>query len=167
MKDNWQPVAIGVFAQSLAVCLGYSLGLARVHGVDPGWAYLPLVWLLEWHVAGATAIFILVVELAHFLGSRKLRQVEPAVPWVCLSLALFAGCTMYCDPLVNYQGDVTFITGVVLMLPWLLLISPLVRSEAWLGLAAAILFISTLLSMLIFNACSWRSARGFFFQMVS
>jgi hypothetical protein len=86
---------------------------------------------------------------------------------VCLFLVFFASLIMYTDPLVDYRGRYTIMVGVSLMLPWFVMVSLLVRSNSWLALAASVLFVVALLSMLIFNACSSNGSRGFFFQMVT
>jgi hypothetical protein len=161
------PILAGTLVQVLALALGCFLGFVRVYQVDIPWGLVPLAWLLESRVGSVMAVFLLIVEFMRFVVSASLRQRNPVTPWHCLFLALFACWTMYSEPLANYLGDSTFFTGVYYMLPWLLSVSPMVRSKAWLGVSACVLFLAVLLSMLVFNGSSSRSFEGFFFRMVS
>jgi hypothetical protein len=167
MKGKWQAVLTSVAAQVTAVTTGLALGFARFHRVNIEWVPLPFSGFVEWPIAGMSAVLLLAVEFFRYLSFASLRLRNPATPWLCLSLALLAALTIYVDPLVDYRGDITFMVGIYLILPWLLAIGPLVRSKSWLGVVAAVVFAGVLLSMLIENGCSLKSSSGFFSSVVS
>ncbi len=110
---------------------------------------------------------MLCVEGLCRLAFRRLRTAKPAAPWICLALASYAAWLMFDEAFLWYSGDRDFIQGVVLMLPFLLAVSPLVRANAWLGVLGSALFFATSLAMLIRNGISQFGGSGFFRVWVS
>jgi hypothetical protein len=47
---------------------------------------------------------------------------------------------MWAEPFLWYDGDTTFVTGILLLIPFLLGMSSLVRAGAWRGVVGSILF---------------------------
>jgi hypothetical protein len=109
-----------------------------------------------------------IVESLHYLASRRLRTTCPITPYVCITLGSYAVWLMFVDPFfVWYVDDVSFAIGVVLLVPFLLMVGPLVRSGAWLGVAGSTLFVATSIAMLIRNGFSLTGGSGFFGGWVS
>jgi hypothetical protein len=163
---TWAFVVAAALAQSFAVALGSYLGLARYIGPELSWAWLPLAWVLEWHIAGVSSVLLLLIEGSRFALTPALRSGDRAVCWLCPLLMVFAGLIMYAEPLVNGGRDALLATALTLVLPWLLSMNLLIRRGAWLALAACVLFVVTLISMAVFNACSGGTL-GFYYRITT
>jgi hypothetical protein len=165
MKKRAGTVLVVVAAQSLAVALGWIWGFEWYPHEIYDWKLL--AWLLEWKVTGRAAIVAFLCEWLRLLALRgcRLRATRTASPWVSLALAVYAGCIMLNEPFIDYSGDISFITGVLLITPFMLAISVLVRQRAGIGVAGAVVFFATCLSLLLVNGRNWGGASiGFFFR---
>jgi hypothetical protein len=68
---------------------------------------------------------------------------------------------MWAEPFLWYRGDSTFLTGILLLLPFLLGMSPLVGAGAWLGVVGSVLFFAQSLAMLTHNGSCEVGCSGF------
>ncbi len=85
-----------------------------------------------------------------------------------MSLSLYAALIMLIEPFLWYQSDdSTFIEGVILMVPFLLAMSPLVRFGAWIAATGSALFFASSLAMLMHNGSCRHGGSGFFSSWVS
>ncbi len=157
-----QRIVVTAVAQLLATTLGVSWGLAMARRVPIDW--FPAPWLLDWRVAGVSALLAFFAEWLRYLISARLRKAFPAISWLCLGLGVFAASLMLADPFVDYRGDESFVFGILLVLPLLLAIGPLSRAQAWLGVAGAVAFLATCLSIIVVNGANWRVSAGFFYH---
>jgi hypothetical protein len=145
--------------QYSAVGLGAAWGLGAAHHVR----YVGIGGSLF----GSLAVILLGIEWLHFIASRRLRIASPVASWVCVALASYALGLMWAEPFLWYGGDITFVTGILLLLPFLLGMSHLVRAGAWLGVVGSILFFAQLLAMLTHNGSCEVDGSGFFTRWVS
>jgi len=157
-KRVWIVVLVCV-AQSVAVGLGVAWGLGAAHGV--GWLHG------HWLFAGGLAVLLMSIEGLRRLASRRLRTAQPLAPWICLALGFYAGLLMVGEAFLRSSSAYDFIRSILLMLPFLLVISPLVRSGFWLGVLGSALFFTTSLAMLTCNGFSRNVGFGFFGRWVS
>jgi hypothetical protein len=100
---------------------------------------------------------------AHSLSASRSQGRARVAASLCFVVACFAVLLMVCEPFVGYRGSLTVIIQFHLMLPFLVVIGPLMRSRAWLGAAGAVLFYATSLSMIIKNAISRGGEYGFLY----
>jgi hypothetical protein len=153
-------VFVVVAAQYLAVVLGCASGFAVHHNLGYSNDALRIVLglMISPHLLAPLAIWALVIEWVLSAKSPTPLRRHSGAGWLCLVLAAYAEFLILADPFAEPTGDVGFVTGVHLLLPFLLAISVLVRSKAWLGVVAAVLFFKICLSMLIYN---WSSSGGY------
>jgi hypothetical protein len=116
---------------------------------------------------GGLGVILLGVDWLHFIASRRLRIRSPVASCVCFALASYALGLMWAEPFLWYDGDITFVTGILLLLPFLFGMSPLVRAGAWLGVVGSILFFAQSLAMLTHNGSCEVGGSGFFTAWVS
>jgi hypothetical protein len=159
MRKRLANIALGCAVQYAAAGLGTALGLARAHHVY--WLGVPC------SIVGGLSVLLLSVEWLHYLAFRRSRTPAPVIPWVCMTLGSYALCLMYVDAFLWYYDDSSFVTGVMLLLPFLLAIGPLVGAGAWLAVAGSALFLATSLGMLISNGCSVTGGSGYLGGWVS
>jgi hypothetical protein len=110
---------------------------------------------------------MLSVECLHCLASRRLMIAKLVTACVCMALGFCAVWLMFVDAFLWYTDDGSFVAGVLLLLTFLLAMSPLVNAGAWLGAAGSALFLATSLAMLIRNGCSLSGGSGYFGGWVS
>ena len=159
MRGQLATVALVCATLVAAVALGIAWGLGAAHGVR---------WVRgRWSLCGCFAVFILAAESLHYLASRPLRTAKPLTPWVCMGLGSYAAWLMSTEAFMWYTGDSFFIMGVLRLLPYLLAVSPLVRTGAWLGVTGSLWFFATSLAILIRNGFSLQGGSGFFGEWVS
>jgi hypothetical protein len=155
-------LGITVAAQSAALILGCAWGYAASYQVDVAW--IPGIALLDWRIAGPISSLAIFAQGLHHLASARLLGKYPTTPWLCAALGAFAIGLMLHEPFVNYRGNRSFVTGVLLMVPLFLAVGPLARSQAWLAICGVVIFLAACLSLLIVNACNSRVSVGFFFR---
>jgi hypothetical protein len=153
MQKRSPTIAAVCAAQSVAVGVGVAWGLVWRNG--------------PWSVAGVLAVVLLGGEGLSRLASRRRRISKPLSPWVCLGLATYAAWLMSIEAFLWYIDDSSFVRGVLLVLPFLLAMSLLVRAGAWFGVVGSALFFATALAMLVRNGCSRLGGTGFFAGWVS
>jgi hypothetical protein len=107
------------------------------------------------------------VEWLHYLAARRSTTAVPVVLWACITLGSYALWLMYADAFLWYHDDGSFVTGIILLLPFLLAIGPLVRAGAWLAVTGSALFFATSVAMLIRNGFSISGGSGFVAGWVS
>ena len=99
--------------------------------------------------------------------SHSQRRARVAA-WLCFIAAFLAVELMERESFVEYDDNLTVIIQFHLMLPFLIIIGPLMRSRAWLGALGAVLFYASSLSMIISNADSSGSGEyGFLYEAVA
>src|SRR5262249_4899407 len=125
MRKRRATVAWVCAVQYSAAGLGAAWGVGAAHHV----AYIGIGGSLF----GTLGVILLGVEWLHFIASCRLRIASAVCWWVCIALACYALGLMGAEPFLWYYGDITFVTGVLVLLPFLFGISPLVRARAWLG----------------------------------
>jgi hypothetical protein len=163
VKKRAGTVLVVVAAQSLAVAFGCTWGFSWYPDVIYRWKLV--AWLLDEKAAGSAAIVAFLSEWLRLLVSRRLRATRTASPWLCLALAIYAGSIMLSEPFIGYSGDISFMIGVMLIMPFMLAISVLVRQRAWIAVAGAVVFAAACLSLLIINGSDWRGVwTGFFLR---
>jgi hypothetical protein len=145
--------------QYSAADLGAAWGVGAAHHVS----YIGISGSLF----GSLGFILLGVEWLHFIASRRLRIASPLASWVCVALACYALGLVQAEPFLEYDGDITFVTGVLLLLPFLFGMSPLVHARAWLGVVGSILFYAQSLAMLTHNGSCEAGGSGFFTGRVS
>lgn len=159
MRGRHLTIVLVCVTQAASVVLGTAWGL----GAPPGVRRLDGHWLL----AGSLAAALLGVEALRFLSDRRLRATRPFLPWLCASFGLYAVWIMFTEPFMWYIGDATFINGILLLLPFLLALSPFVRAGAVLGATGAVIFFATSLAMLTRNGLTRSGGYGFFGAWIS
>jgi hypothetical protein len=142
-----------------AAGLGAAWGLGAAH-------HVPYTGI-SGSLFGSLGVILLGVQWLHFIASRRFRIASPVASWVCVALACYALALMRAEPFLWYYGDITFVTGVLLLLPFLFGMSPLVRARAWLGVVGSILFFAQSLAMLTHNGSCRSGGSGFFTGWVS
>jgi hypothetical protein len=160
MRKRLATIALVCAVQYAAVGLGTVWGLGAAHGVR---------WLHGyWSAAGWLAVLMLIVESVRYFMSRQLGTVNPVTPYVCIALGSYAVWLMFVDPFFVWDvDDVIFAIDVMLLVPFLLMVGPLIRAGAWLGVAGSTLFVATSIAMLIRNGFSLKGSSGFFGGWVS
>jgi hypothetical protein len=159
MRKRFANIALACAAQYAAAGLGTVWGL----GAAPGVRRLPGPWCL----AGGIAVLMLGIEWLHYLASRRLRTATPVIPLVCLALGSYAVWLMIVEAFLWYIDDASFVTGVLLLVPFLLAMGPLIGAGAWLGASGSALYFATSLAMLTRNGFSLSGGSGFFGAWVS
>jgi hypothetical protein len=136
-------------SQLASVGLGAAWGIGLSHRVE--WLPGPSA------LCGGFAVLSFGCDGAHYLLSARGRAGHRVSAFLCIALGVYAVILMAGEAFLFYSGNESFITGVLLLLPFLLALSPLVRARAWLGVVGVIVFIATSLAMLIRNGMSiWR-----------
>jgi hypothetical protein len=158
MRNRHAVIGLVCGAQYTAVGVGIAWGIGAAKGVLP---------LGPWTLTGTLAVLLLAVDAIRFQASPRLQTTNPIIPVVCYCLGLYAVLIMFGEPFLWYYDDSSFIKGIVLILPFLLAVSPLARAAAWIGVAGSCLFVATSLSMLTRNAFSLYESYGFFQAWVS
>jgi hypothetical protein len=169
MSNRLRSVIVAAAAQYGALALGCFLGGPRSYGIEiPDTAITRvLAPLLTFEGLGSIAALAFSVEALRYFISSRLRQADPATAWLCLGLLIYVGWFMVGGVSLEFEDGDRFVIHIYLLLPFLLAIGPLVRSKAWFGLAGAILFYATALSIIIGNGFYWRSGGGFFYHWIS
>jgi hypothetical protein len=160
MRKQLANIALVCAVQYAAMGLGSVWGLAIV-AHRGHWLHIP------WSGAGALAVLMLGVDWLRYLASRRLRTAVPVIPWVSMTLSCYASWLIYAEAFLWYEDDFSFVTAVMLLLPFLLAIGPLARAGAWLAVAGSALFFATSIAMLTRNGCSITGGSGFFWGWVS
>lgn len=140
-------------------------------GLGAGWG-LAAGYRVGWVGAGGAlfggvAVVLFAAEWLRLVVPGRFKTTRPIGAWVSLALGCYATALMFADTFYDYSGDSDFVTGVLLLVPFLLAISPLVRAAAWLGVAGSILFFAQCLAMLTYNGCWLDWGHGFFHGWIS
>lgn len=150
------PAVLAIFAQ----CFAVGVGLWWIRSPGSG------VWQLDYTDFGLIAIVLMAVDALRIDALRLVGASHRR--WPCLLalrlslvLAAYGGLLMLADPFTEYRGNVSFLVGVALLLPFLLAISVFVRGSAWLAVGGSGLFFAIGLIMICENALSRCILRGF------
>src|SRR5262245_51516069 len=112
MRKRQATIAWACAAQYSAAGLGAAWGLGAAHHLS----YIGI----DGSLFGSLGVILLGVEWLRFTASRRLRIASPVASWVCGALASYALGLMWAEPFLWYHGDITFVTGILLLLPFLL-----------------------------------------------